>query len=187
MTAQGKRGALAWVIAAATVWLAAGCATMSVSSYARAAVDARSLRTYEWGSPDTWSTGDPRLDNNRFFDERVRARVDEQLAQRGFEKSASGPADLLVHYHASVSQEIDLRQHDRTTADRADHEYEPFIYDKGTLVIDVFDRRTGTLIWRGWAEGSIDGVIDNQRLMESRIDEAVAKILARLPQGLQGS
>jgi len=40
------------------------------------------------------------------------------------------------------------------------------------------------LIWRGWAEGSIEGVIDNQTWMESRIDEAVAKILERLPRNL---
>jgi hypothetical protein len=51
----------------------------------------------------------------------------------------------------------------------------------GTLFIDFIDARTNTLAWRGWAEGSLDGVIDDQRWMEKVIDATVAKILARLP------
>ena len=44
--------------------------------------------------------------------------------------------------------------------------------------------RTNKLVWRGWAEGSVDGVIDNQEWMEARIDDAVAQILQRLPRRL---
>jgi hypothetical protein len=182
MSARLKSGAL--IIAATSIWLAAGCATMNVNSYAERGADLRQYRTYNWGPPDTWSTGDPRLDNNRFFDERVRAEVEEQLARRGFEKSAAEQSDLLVHYHASVSQEIDIRQLDPSISYCADRDCEPCIYDKGTLFVDLVDPRTDKLIWRGWAEGSVDGVIDNQAWMESRIDEAVAKILARLPNRL---
>jgi hypothetical protein len=39
-------------------------------------------------------------------------------------------------------------------------------------------------VWRGWAEDSINGVIDNQEWMEQAIDQAVARILRQLPQGL---
>ena len=100
MSARMKNGALA-LIGVAALWLA-GCATMSVNSYSERGVDVRRYRTYNWAPPDSWSTGDPRLDNNRFFDERVRAQVEGQLARRGFEKTASQQPDLLVHYHASV-------------------------------------------------------------------------------------
>ena len=183
MSARMKSGALTLTIAVATVWLA-GCATMNVNSYAERGVDFRQYRTYNWAPPDTWSTGDPRLDNNRFFDERVRAQVEGQLARRGFEKTSSQQPDLLVHYHANVSQEIDIRQLDSSTHYCANYDCRPFIYDKGTLFVDFVEPGTGTLIWRGWAEGSIEGVIDNQTWMESRIDEAVAKILERLPRHL---
>ena len=43
------------------------------------------------------------------------------------------------------------------------------------------DTRTNRVVWRGWAEGSVDGVIDNQQWLEQRVDEAVRRILARLP------
>ena len=60
----------------------------------------------------------------------------------------------------------------------------PYVYEKGTLFVDLVDPRTNQLVWRGWAEGSIDGVIDHQQWMEARVDEAVTQILARLPRRL---
>jgi uncharacterized protein DUF4136 len=181
MPARLMSGAVTSIIVAASLWFASGCATMHVNSYTERGSDLRQFRTYSWAPPDTWSTGDPRLDNNRFFDERVRARVDDQLARRGFEKTTSQQPDLLVHYHASVSQELDIRQLDSSASYCATHDCRPFIYDKGTLFVDLVEPSTDKVIWRGWAEGSVDGVIDNQAWMESRIDEAVVKILARLP------
>jgi hypothetical protein len=154
---------------------------MNVNSYIERGVDLRQYRTYGWAPPDTWSTGDPRLDNNRFFDERVRAQVEKELARRGFERTDAESPDMLVHYHASVSQEIDIRELDSSESYCANNDCGPFVYDKGTLFVDLVEPRTDTVIWRGWAEGSIDGVIDNQARMESQIDEAVVKILARLP------
>lgn len=184
MSSRMKRYAVVAVVAMASVGLAAGCATMNVNSSIARNADLRQYRTYNWAPPDTWSTGDPRLDNNRFFDERVRAQVEQALARRGFEKTVTQQPAMLVHYHASVSQEIDVRELDSSMSHCADHDCRPFIYDKGTLFVDLVDAHTDKLIWRGWAEGSMDGAIDNQEWMESRIDEAVTKILSRLPNRL---
>lgn len=68
-----------------------------------------------------------------------------------------------------------------TSADDGDRQ---FVYDEGTLVVDLVDPRAQTLVWRGWAESSFEGAIDDQAWMEARIDEAVARILERLPRGL---
>jgi len=176
-----RSGAVA-LVALASLGLAAGCATtMNVGSSIERGVDLHQFRTYSWGPADTSSTGDARLDNNRFFDERVRVQVEKELARRGFEKTAAQQPDLLVHYHARVSQEIDVREFDASESYCADHDCRPFIYEKGTLLIDLVDPGTDKVLWRGWAESSFDGAIDNQSWMESRIDEAVTKILARLP------
>ncbi len=179
-----RSGAVAMVVLA-SVGFAAGCAaSMSVNSFIERGLDLREYRTYSWGPADTQSTGDPRLDNNRFFDERIRARVEMELARRGFEKTAAQQPDLLVHYHTNVSQEIDVREFDNSESYCADHDCRPFVYDKGTLLIDLVEPDTAKVLWRGWAEGSFDGMVDNQTWMESRIDEAVTKILARLPDRL---
>jgi hypothetical protein len=169
--------------AVASVFLPA-CATLSVNAYTAAGADMRQYRSYTWASSAAASTGDPRLDGNRFFEEAVRSRVDHELARRGFEKSDGAThADIVVHYHASVTQRIDLRTVDAPYAAVRD-EGAAYLYDAGTLIIDLIDYRTNTLIWRGWAESSLQGVIDNQASMEAQIAEAVSRILQRLPRRL---
>ncbi len=173
------RNAFLTALVAASVWLG-GCATMQVNSFVERGADVRQFKTYQWGAPDTWSIGDPRLDNNRFFDERVRARVEAELSRRGYEK-APGKPDFVLHYHASVTQEISSIDLDRSVTPRADEDRRPTVFDKGTLFVDIVEPGSERLLWRGWAEGSIDGVVDNQRVMEEQIDKAVARIIAQLP------
>ena len=165
-------------VAAAAALALAGCATTNTRSFMERGGGVGVYRTYAWGPPAVQATGDPRLDNNQFFRERVEAAVELQLAARGFEKAAERP-DLLVRYYTSVEQ--------RVNADGADRPYvscdgcRPFVFDAGTIVVDLIDARTQRLVWRGWEEGSIDGVVNNQQFMEKRIDQAVARIIEQLP------
>ena len=180
MTASRRWGWVAGLAMAAVV--AAGCATMRVNSFTQRGNDFSNYGSYGWAPDNQLRTGDPRLDNNPFFLERLVADVDRSLATRGLEKTADGP-DLLVHYHVSISQEIDSAGLDAPYGYQCDT-CEPYVYDAGTLLLDLVDARTNTLVWRGWAEGSMGNAIDNQDLMEERIDVAVTKILATLPRGL---
>jgi hypothetical protein len=154
------------------------CVPMRVNSFLERGSDFTRYRTYTWAPDDELVTGDPRLDNNPFFLERLQADVDAQLAARGFEKITAGTPELLLHYHVRIDQQLD--------ANNADQKYgyydncEPYVYDAGTILLDFVDARTRKLVWRGWAEGTMEGFIDNQDWMEERIDEAVTRILARL-------
>jgi len=158
------------------------CATMQVNSFVERGADVTRYRTYHWASADAYSTGDPRLDNNEFFRDRIQAQVDRRLGDRGFEKTTAAGPDLLVHYHASVAQEVNANGVDQPNSECED--CEPYVYDAGTIVVDLVDARTSRLVWRGWAERSIDGAIDDQTSMEREIDEAVARIMERLPRRL---
>jgi len=157
-----------------------GCATLRVNSYLERGVEFDRYRTYAWAPREPFATGDPRLDNNRFFSQRVEQAVNMQLAARGFEHAAAGAADLLIHIHARVDQRLEPND---SGSDRRcpDGDCRPEVYDAGTLLLDFVDRRSNTLAWRGWAERSLDGVIDDQAWLESTIDNTVAKILSRLP------
>jgi hypothetical protein len=55
------------------------------------------------------------------------------------------------------------------------------VFDVGTILIDMVDGRSKALIWRGWAERSLDGIVDNQGVMNQTIDRAISLIFARLP------
>ncbi len=162
------------------------CASMTVNSYLERGIDFTRYRTYNFTPTDSASTGDPRLDNNRFFHERVQADVEKQMAARGFEKTAAPNADLLIHYHASITQEIDVNDIDRESGYCRTNDCRPYVYDAGTLLFDFVDRRTRMLVWRGWAKGSMDRVLDSQEWMEQKIDDAVTRILARLPGNIRG-
>jgi hypothetical protein len=158
-----------------------GCATVRTHSYLERGIDFGDYRTYAWGPVGSLSTGDPRLDNNQIFIGLVEAAVDRQLAAKGFEKTRRPAAQLLLHLHARLDQRIESNSIDREHRRRAVAEYPPFVYEAGTLLLDLVDTRTNRLAWRGWAEGSLGAVIDNQDRMEASIDNAIAKILARLP------
>lgn len=157
-----------------------GCA--HVNSYVARGIDFSQYHTYNWDAAGPQASGDPRLENNPFFQKRVQTDVEKQLATRGFEKTTSGTPELLVHVHASITQRIDVNSADAKYGSCRD--CDPYLYEAGTLLIDFVDTRTNKLVWRGWAEGSLDGAIDNQDWMEERIDKAVTLILERLPRRL---
>jgi len=174
MRVSRSRLAAALTICSLTI---SGCAVRRVDSYLARGVNLASYRTYAWRPVQPGATGDVRLDNNEMFQERVQAAVERQLASRGFEKTVAAP-QLLVHYHANVEQRIDLTELEPWESCA---ECKPFIYDASTLMIDLVDARTNDLLWRGWSQSNIDGIVDNQRWLEEQIDETVAKIFERLP------
>jgi hypothetical protein len=153
------------------------CAAVTVTSYMDPVVGARPYRTFNWEVMRDLSTGDPRLDNNRFFRESVESAIEQQLTARGFRKSDA--PDLAIHYHARLEQAFYVSSLEDPAI--AYENGDPQLYDAGTLLIDVVDR-TGRLLWRGYAQASVDPRdVDNQQLMTRRIEEAVARILATFP------
>ena len=163
-----------------------GCATMMVSSHVQRDIDFARYRTYDWGPADALPTGDPRLDHNPFFKDHMQGAVEKHLAVRGLELSSGGTPDLLIHYHANVTQRIDVNRVDRQYGYcyGEDCNVRVMEYEAGTLVLDVVDTRTNRVVWRGWAQDSLEGVIDNQDRMERMINEAVAQMMERLPRAL---
>ncbi len=172
------------LIVALTAVAAAGCATMNVSSHIERGVNFTQYATYEWGPPDNLPVGDPRLDNNPFFNDYLQGAIEKKMAEKGFNLTTAAGADLLIHYHASVNQRLDVY--------RADQQYgycygdcEPQVvdYEQGTLVIDVVDAKTKKVVWRGWAQDTMTGIIDNQDRLRKQVDESVTKMMLLLPRG----
>ena len=159
----------------------ASCAPVRVNSYVGRDVDLRRYHTYAWAPADTFSTGDARLDNNTFFIERLQRAVDAQLGQKGFEKVVGGQPDFVIHYHARIEQRLLSSEFHPGQIGCQAGDCGPSVYDAGTLLIDFTDPRSNQLMWRGWAERGLDGVIDDQAWMDAAIDDAVTRIMARLP------
>jgi hypothetical protein len=161
------------------------CAAMAVGSDFSVLTDFKPFRTYSWAPRDALPTGDPRLDNNPFFDARVRTAVDSLMAVKGYRVTHPDSAPgLTLHYHVSLRQRVDYVQAD---TDRGytypSSETIARSYEEGTLVIDIAEARTKRILWRGWAQRDITGVIDDRKQLERRTYEAVHEILRLFPPG----
>jgi hypothetical protein len=171
---------MALMLAATT----ASCATMTVSAHIERNIDFSEYVTYNWGARDNFPVGDPRLDNNQFFRDYLEGAIEKRMTAKGYELTKTGQPDLLLHYHASVNQKVDVYDADRShgyytgTTETSIVEFE-----QGTLIVDVVDAKTGRLMWRGWAQDSMTGIIDNQPRLEKQVEEGVTKMMALLPRG----
>jgi hypothetical protein len=182
-----RRLALVSLVAAAI--FAAGCATLKVSSYVERGTDFTQFRTYDWGPADALPTGDPRLDDDPFFLDHFEGAIETAMAGKGYRLAEGGMPDLLIHYHAAITPRIDINRLDseRGYCYDGDCRVRTIESETGTLVIDVIDTRTNKLIWRGWAQHGVVDILNNRDRMETRIDQAVARMLEELPSAQLGA
>ncbi len=176
-------------LVAAAVTTAGCAATMNVSSYVERGTDFTQFRTYDWGPADALPTGDPRLDDDPFFLDHFEGAVEVGMAGKGYRRAEKGMPDLLIHYHAAIRPRTDINRLDRESGYCYDGDcrVRTIESETGTLVIDVIDTRTNKLIWRGWAQHGVVDILNNRDRMETRIDQAVARMLEQLPSAQLGA
>lgn len=161
---------------------ACATSTMSVSSHVDHTANFVAYRTYSWGPADALPTGDPRLDKDPFFKDQFQGAVEKQLALKGLALVTGNP-DLLIHYHANISEKLDVSGIDRSRAYCIGEgcQAEVTTYDAGTLVLDIVDAKTNKLIWRGWAQDAIKTMLTDQNEMAREIKEAVPRMVGQFP------
>jgi hypothetical protein len=171
------------VIAAASCFVA-GCAPIRVSSHVDRDLDFTRYRTFDWGPADALPAGDPRLERDGFYQDHVQGAIERNLATRGFERAApSATPDVRVHFHAVIDRRINANQLDPQSGYCSPNDCQPGVseYQEGTLVVDMIDVRTNRLVWRGWAQNSVEGVLDNQDRLARKVEDGVRLMFMRLP------
>jgi len=163
----------------------AGCATLTASAHIEHGINFSGYVSYDWGRPDSLPTGDPRLDNNPFFNDYLQGAIEKGMAAKGYDRVVTGGGpDLLIHYHAAVNQKVDVYEADRNNGYcYQDCQARVVEYEQGTLVLDVVDARTNRVVWRGWAQDTFSGVIDDQDRLDQKVEAGVAKMMQLLPAG----
>jgi hypothetical protein len=167
--------------------LAAGCAIIpaggsqiAVRTKAYPWVDLAAERTWAWAARPASL---PRLGTDeqaQLVDWRVRQAVERGMASRGYVQASDTTADLLVTYRIAVTDAstdtvsgyLEYRAQGGT-GDMGD----AFVgYERGTLTIEMWERTSQRIAWRGAASAVVheDG-------SGERVDAAVAKLLAELP------
>ena len=173
------------ILGFAVAMLAASGCSMAITAGADYTPDVNfnAYSSFTWDEPDARPIGDPRLENNPFFDERLHAAIEREFADRGIRPGAEGPA-LVIHHHATVREQVDVYELDRAAGYEMD-QYGPgtqvIQYEVGTFLVDVADARTKDLIWRGWARLDVGEALADPATMERQINEAIGKMFEEFP------
>lgn len=166
-----------------------GCATsrMDVTTDYDASADFASWRSYDWRLDDisfgSATTTEPAA--AQAVEKALRAAIEAQLADKGYVKVEHDPT-FRVSYHVAIfEQYTPRREAERALVRDADEmlrrdpieDLDPDVTRFGTLVIYLYDGRTGKFAWSGTAEGTADSPGDARQ--KARI--AVESILERFP------
>jgi len=159
----------------------AACSGISTSSDWDGSYDFGRLASYAWSEQGLEGGV------SEIMLRRMRLAVGEQLAAKGFVEAEPDRADFLLAYHAGVQnrQQYDTYGYGAggwwggywgggmtTTTVRS--------YSEGTLILDVVDRASNQLVWRGTASGTIDAMEGPEQRIAT-IEEAVRKMLKEFP------
>ena len=119
---------------------------------------------------------------------RIRNAVDSELQAKGWSKSTGPQTDLLASYSAVSQQAMESRKVDENL-ERADDSAtgeadggSPAVTtaEEGSLTVELRDRRTGKVVYRGTAEATL---LDDPSpwKAETHIQQAVNRMLGDLP------
>lgn len=114
--------------------------------------------------------------NNELARKNLQTEIETALMSRGLTKVATGPSDLNVVYTFGAARRVETETYPagwrglRTRVERVP-------YSEGTLVIDLRDPSTRSLVWRGIAS---DSEKDPNKIA-GKLDDMARKAIAKYP------
>lgn len=152
-------------------------------------------RTFAWGKSEVEVTNP--VYNSGLITKNIKATVEKEFSKRGIVMDKKDP-DFLVSYHTYTEQ-----KQERTGGGYYGYGY-PFypmrfypyyafgwgfpyggwgypprerMYTEGTLIIDITDKQTNELVWRGTVKGNVDNVA----ALQKQIAKGVKAIMKKYP------
>ena len=120
---------------------------------------------------------------------RIKNAVINQLETNGFEMQFSKP-DFLIAVQRSVESKVNIQSWGYAYAPYGNYyggrDYwgtttmSAYKYEEGTLVIDIIDPMTMTLMWRGVAQRALPPRLDSDRISDI-VNDAVKRVLYYWP------
>ncbi len=157
--------------------LSTGCSSVRVRTDFDRDADFSMYRTYSWLPPKEDGQGMMRSELVR---RHVVAAVDRELAEAGFRKVEREKADLLVTYYIGARNRVDVTHYGYRYGVWG--RYGPGgvsvrRYREGSLVLDLVDRKSRQLVWRGWASTALHG----RENIADDINRSAKELLKRYP------
>ena len=160
----------------------AGIANPSVHIMVREAQDPPVTGSFGWGycllkvQPNAGTS-------LSLINKRLHSAIHDELSSKGLIFTESQP-ELLVSYTVAATSEIDADELNQAYGDMLDPSFlkmeTQMHYKRGVLVLDVVERISGTLLWRGAIMADIDINWPEERKQE-RCNAAVKALLQHYP------
>lgn len=174
----------AWSILAIVTMGAVGCASpMRAGADYEPGTTFNAYETFTFAEPDGLPVGDPRLENNPFYTDRLHRAIKTELERRGIREVSSSPG-LIVHHHSAVRNQVDVYEADATAGygtDRYGRGTQIVEYEEGTFLVDIADADSKEIVWRGWAIANVDHALSDPESMADLLGRAVALMFERYP------
>jgi len=162
---------------------ACGIGTTAGADY-RPDLNFGSYSTFGWDEAAMGRTGGGGLEDNPFFEDRLREAIAREMSTRGFRLDQSDP-ELRVHYHLSVEDHIEVYEANPESGYPTPSEFdagtEVIQYEQGTFILHFVDAATNEDLWIGWAQGDIGPALRDPQRMREWVDDAVARMFEDLP------
>jgi hypothetical protein len=114
--------------------------------------------------------------NSELVKKEIDADINRDLTERGLTMVAEGPADLNVRYHFGSERKNEVETYPAGWRGWGTRVVK-VPYAEGTLVIDLRDSGTHSLVWRGIASEEKDDATK----IAGKLDDMVKKALAKYP------
>lgn len=136
-------------------------------------------KSYKWlkqkKSNDSKSIYQNNLNQRRFT-----LAIDNELKQKGFQKTEDKTFEFSVVYHLRFDKKLDVTGYGYKyypSTGYAKRYIQTRVYQKGSIILDIIDKKEKILVWRGVAEGVLSET-DNP---EETINRAIKVILRDFP------
>ncbi|MBQ4848850.1 DUF4136 domain-containing protein [Pseudoalteromonas sp. MMG012] len=175
------------IILAASVILISACSNTPDWDYDKS-VKFTNYKTFSWSADaDLKNNGGNAYQINDLMEKRVRNAIIEAMLKHNIKLVESENADVLVNYHASVDSKIEADSFNTSYSARWNYwgfgyqtQTHAREYDVGTLVIDVIDKASNQLVWRGAKEGRLRNK-QNPEQRTTSVNKTVFAILENFP------
>jgi hypothetical protein len=155
-------------------------------------------RTFAWG-PSEIKTENP-VYNSDLINKNIKATIENEFARRGIVVDNTNP-DFIVSFHTYTEKAQSYQRSPYYGGPFMPFGFYgmgwgwgmpywgmpyggygygsslPYTYTKGTLIIDVTDRKTNETVWRG----TVAGNVDNVKKLERQIQKGVVAIMKKYP------
>lgn len=158
-------------------------------------VDFNRYRTFAWGEAEI-NVENP-IYKSDLINRNIKTTVENEFAKRGITYNAKKP-DFLVSYHTYTEKKEETTRNNTFYGPFIpfgfgyyplaygwrfpygygwSNNYRNYSYTEGTLIVDIKDRRTDEVIWRG----SVSGNVNNVKNLQKQIQKGIKAIMKKYP------